>query len=81
MQCVSSAFGKAIYTRTGDDIGKAFPDVLENTQFNAVIDGELIIQKNGEVQSFNDLQKRLNRKTPTKKLIEELPALRSLPTE
>ena len=38
------------------------------------IDGELLIVRDGRVQSFNVLQQRLNRKTVTAKLLAEFPA-------
>jgi DNA ligase 1 len=39
-----------------------------------VIDGELLIMREGRVQSFNVLQQRLNRKAVNAKLLEEFPA-------
>lgn len=36
--------------------------------------GELLVMRDDKIGSFNDLQQRLNRKTPTKKLMSELPA-------
>lgn len=38
-----------------------------------VIDGEILAVKDGIVQNFNQLQKRLNRKTLTKNILEETP--------
>jgi DNA ligase-1 len=40
----------------------------------AAIDGELLIMRDGRVQSFNVLQQRLNRKTVTPKIAAEFPA-------
>ena len=40
----------------------------------AAIDGELLIMRDGRVQSFNVLQQRLNRKAVTPKLLAEFPA-------
>ena len=74
VQLVSLAAGKALFSRTGDEISGAFPDLMEGIEFHAVLDGELVIRKNGEVGSFNDLQQRLNRKSPTAKLIGDAPA-------
>jgi len=42
--------------------------------FSGAIDGELLIMREGRVQSFNVLQQRLNRKTINAKLIAEFPA-------
>ncbi len=66
---------RRLYTRNGDDISKAFPDILEAADFNAALDGELLIRSPiGGVASFNELQQRLNRKTVTPKQMAERPA-------
>src|SRR5262249_46788395 len=38
------------------------------------VDGELLVLREGEVASFNDLQQRFNRKTPTPRLLRDYPA-------
>ena len=63
-----------LYSRTGEDISKSFPDLLDALQLPGAIDGELLIMRDGRVQSFNVLQQRLNRKTVTAKLLAEFPA-------
>jgi DNA ligase-1 len=63
-----------LYSRTGEDISAAFPDLVEALSFEGALDGELLIMRNGRVQSFNVLQQRLNRKTVTPKLMAEFPA-------
>ena len=63
-----------LYSRTGDDIGQAFPDIVRVKKFRGVVDGELLVVREGVVAPFNDLQKRLGRKKPSKKLLEEYPA-------
>ena len=63
-----------LYSRTGEDISGAFPDLIEAMDFNGAIDGELLIMRDGRVQSFSVLQQRLNRKTINAKLIAEFPA-------
>ena len=63
-----------VYSRTGEDITGAFPDLAEAITFEGALDGELLILREGRVQSFNVLQQRLNRKTVTAKLLEEFPA-------
>ena len=65
---------RRLYSRTGEDISKSFPDLLEALHLPGAIDGELLIKRDGLVQSFNVLQQRLNRKTVTGKLIAEFPA-------
>src|SRR5579885_2698666 len=63
-----------LYSRTGEEISKGFPDLLEALHLPGAIDGELLIMRGGLVQSFNVLQQRLNRKTVTAKLMAEFPA-------
>jgi ATP-dependent DNA ligase len=62
-----------LYSRTGEDITPSFPDLLPALHRNGAIDGELLVLREGRVQSFNVLQQRLNRKTVTPKLIKEFP--------
>ncbi|MCY1664308.1 cisplatin damage response ATP-dependent DNA ligase [Rhizobium sp. SL86] len=75
-----SAFGgtRKLYSRSGDDISAAFPDVIDAISFEGVIDGELLVggtaRSNSATRTFSDLQQRLNRKTVNTKLIEEYPA-------
>jgi DNA ligase-1 len=75
-----------IYSRGGEEIGKAFPDILEAMHFSAVLDGELLVAERPaeaggadpeglvELGSFNKLQQRLNRKTVTQRMLSEFPA-------
>jgi len=65
---------RRIYSRTGEDVSGAFPDLVEALNFEGAIDGELLIVREGLVQSFNVLQQRLNRKAVTPKLVAEFPA-------
>ncbi|MGN6307936.1 MAG: cisplatin damage response ATP-dependent DNA ligase [Xanthobacteraceae bacterium] len=62
-----------LYSRTGEDISKSFPDLLPSFQLPGAIDGELLVLREGRVQSFNVLQQRLNRKSVTPKLMKEFP--------
>jgi DNA ligase-1 len=75
VQAVSEHGVRRLYSRTGDDIGLAFPDLLEATDFAGVLDGELLVGRpQGEVGTFSDLQQRLNRKTVSRALVERHPA-------
>ncbi|MBV9079406.1 MAG: cisplatin damage response ATP-dependent DNA ligase, partial [Methylobacteriaceae bacterium] len=65
---------RRIYSRTGEDVSDAFPDLVEALDFEGALDGELLILRDGRVQSFNVLQQRLNRKTVTPKMLVEYPA-------
>lgn len=64
---------RRIYSRTGEEVSRAFPDLVEALTFEGAIDGELLIVRDGRVQSFNVLQQRLNRKAVTPKLIADFP--------
>ncbi len=63
-----------LYSRTGDEISGAFPDLMEAMDFEGVIDGELLVLRNGRVAPFGDLQQRLNRKTVDAKTMTAHPA-------
>lgn len=62
-----------LYSRTGEDITGSFPDLVPALRLPGAIDGELLILREGRVQSFNVLQQRLNRKVVSPKLIKEFP--------
>jgi DNA ligase-1 len=74
VQAVSERGRRALYSRTGDDIGGAFPDIVAALAFEGVIDGELLVMRDGRIASFSELQQRLNRKTPDGKLMDKFPA-------
>ncbi|MBL8548600.1 MAG: cisplatin damage response ATP-dependent DNA ligase [Hyphomonadaceae bacterium] len=75
VQAVSDRGRCRLYTRTGEDVGHAFPDLLEALRFEGVLDGEMLVRgADGGVAPFNDLQQRLNRKKPDPKLIARFPA-------
>lgn len=70
---------KKLYSRTGDEISKAFPDVCEALTFEGALDGELLVLRPREdgsnaVAPFADLQQRLNRKTADDKIVRAYPA-------
>jgi ATP-dependent DNA ligase len=62
-----------LYSRSGEDITKSFPDLLPSLHLPGAIDGELLVVRDGRVQSFNVLQQRLNRKIVSPKLIKDYP--------
>jgi DNA ligase 1 len=62
-----------LYSRSGEDITGSFPDLVPSLHLPGAIDGELLVVRDGRVQSFNVLQQRLNRKTVSPKLIKEYP--------
>ncbi|HEX3755929.1 MAG TPA: cisplatin damage response ATP-dependent DNA ligase [Rhizomicrobium sp.] len=65
---------RRLYSRTGDDIGKSFPDLIAAMNWDGVIDGELLVMRDGRVASFAELQQRLNRKSADATLQEKFPA-------
>jgi DNA ligase-1 len=62
-----------LFSRSGDDISASFPDLVERFKFEALLDGELLVVRDGEVAPFADLQQRLNRKTVSRAQITKYP--------
>ena len=74
VQVVSERGVRRLYSRTGDDISPAFPDLVEAMNFDAVLDGELLVGRPPEwTGTFSDLQQRLNRKSVSPKMREQFP--------
>src|SRR5690606_24606453 len=63
-----------LYSRTGDEISAAFPDVTADLAFEGAVDGELLVIRDGVAAPFGELQQRLNRKTADAKLMQAYPA-------
>lgn len=89
VQWVSSRDGKSrLFSRTGEDISAAFPELVNGPFVDAVLDGECLVRRSGlgldtasmpenafsDVAPFQDLQKRLGRKAPGPTLLTECPA-------
>ena len=74
VQAAHQAGERRLFSRTGDDISGAFPDVVEAIPEGVVLDGELLVVREGAVAPFNDLQQRLNRKTVTGAMLKSHPA-------
>jgi DNA ligase-1 len=62
-----------LYSRSGEDITGSFPDLLPSLHLAGAIDGELLVMREGRVQTFNVLQQRLNRKVVSPKLKKDFP--------
>jgi len=73
VQIAAGPDGARLYSRSGDEITGAFPDLVESLAVQAVLDGELLVVRGGEVAPFNDLQQRLNRKTVSAKMMASHP--------
>ena len=77
VQIVHGGGQTRIYSRGGEEISGAFPELVAAFDQDAVIDGELLVRgdaQGGEAASFNALQQRLGRKTVSKKMLAESPA-------
>ncbi len=77
VQLVATTGGRRLYSRSADDISAAFPEIVAAMQFEAVLDGELLVIRDGPegrtVAPFADLQQRLNRKTVGAKMMQDYP--------
>ena len=65
-----------IWSRGEELVTEQFPEIAQAiAQFpsETVIDGELVVFKDGQVQDFNALQKRLGRKKLSQAMMDELP--------
>ncbi len=65
-----------VWSRGEELIGERFPEILaiaDALPDGTVLDGEIVIARDGEVQSFAELQRRIGRKTVGKKLLKGLP--------
>jgi DNA ligase-1 len=74
VQAVREQGVERLYSRHGDEITAAFPDVLAGLTFEGAVDGELVVWRDGAVAPFGDLQQRLNRKTVDAKTMAAHPA-------
>jgi DNA ligase-1 len=65
-----------IWSRGEELITDQFPDLLTDAAAMAdgtVVDGEIVVLREGQVQPFTTLQKRLNRRAPGKKVLADSP--------
>ncbi len=75
VQIAASGDDARIFSRAGDDISAAFPEIVSAfRRVDAVLDGELLVVRDGVVAPFNDLQQRLNRKIVTPRMMKDYPA-------
>jgi DNA ligase-1 len=73
VQMVVTTGGRRLYSRGADDISGAFPEIVAAMEFEAVLDGELLVIRDGVVAPFADLQQRLNRKMVSPKIMQQYP--------
>lgn len=65
-----------IWSRGEELVNAQFPELVEafqKVEGNFVLDGEILAVREEEVLNFNELQKRLNRKTISAKMMKEIP--------
>jgi DNA ligase-1 len=74
VQLVAVPGGRRVFSRGADDISAGFPEIIEAMDFHAVLDGELLVMRNGVVAPFADLQQRLGRKVVGAKMLKAFPA-------
>ena len=80
VQLVRAGGETRLYSRGGDEISRAFPDVAAAFTVDAALDGELLVRGSvqggaeGGAASFNALQQRLGRKSPGAALQAQHPA-------
>ncbi len=75
VQAVSEGGVRRLYSRTGDDVSGAFPDLVDAMDFEGALDGELLVgDPVAATGTFSDLQQRLNRKTVSSNIRTQFPA-------
>jgi DNA ligase-1 len=73
VQLVATPGGRRVFSRGSEDISGGFPEILDAMEFQAVLDGELLVVRDGTVAPFADLQQRLNRKAVGAKMLRDFP--------
>ena len=82
VQLVRAGGETRLYSRTGDDITRSFPEIAAAYASQGVLDGELLVrgagqgadEHGGAAASFNALQQRLGRKVVSPRHQEQYPA-------
>ncbi len=80
IQLVSDGTTARLFSRGGEEISGAFPEIAGAYAFRGVMDGELLVRgdaqggEEGGAASFNALQQRLGRKKVTGEMIGDFPA-------
>jgi len=77
VQIVRAGGETRVYSRGGEEISAAFPEIVAALPLDCAVDGELLVRgdvQGGDAASFNALQQRLGRKTVSKKMLAEAPA-------
>jgi DNA ligase 1 len=73
-----SGAGVRLYSRDLNDISGQFPEVVEGARdlpWAGILDGELLAWKDGVVLPFLQLQARLGRKSPSSRILADVPVI------
>ena len=77
---ISSAVRVALFSRTLDEVTNSFPELveplsklIENQSNGVILDGEILPIKDDKILPFQDLQKRLGRKTVSAEMLTQTP--------
>jgi DNA ligase-1 len=73
VQLAATPGGRKLWSRGAEDISGSFPEIVAAMDFHAVLDGELLVMREGAVAPFADLQQRLNRKVVTARMQAQFP--------
>ena len=73
VQLSATVGGRRIWSRGAEDISTSFPEIVEAMEFRAVVDGELLVMREGVVAPFAELQQRLNRKLVSARMMAQYP--------
>ena len=67
----------ALWSRGDEPIAEQFPEIMDDARKlpPCVLDGEVLAWKHGHVMPFAALQKRLGRKSPGRKVLEDSPVI------
>lgn len=80
VQIVRAGGETRVYSRGGDDVSRAFPEIAAALTADVALDGELLVRgaaqggEDGGAASFNALQQRLGRKTVSAAMLRDYPA-------
>jgi len=76
-QLIRRGEATALWSRGDEPIAHQFPELVADAERlpQCVLDGEILAWKDGRVMPFAALQKRLNRKDPGRKVMEESPVI------
>ena len=72
-QLAAARDGVRLFSRSGDVITDAFPELVQGISWQGTLDGELLAGTPEDIQPFQQLQQRLNRKKAGPSLIKKIP--------